>query len=82
MRGLAMGAFIAALAASGTANAALVTETYDFTLGGFEDSGAAVAPPITTISGSFSLTFDPDVSVSGVALTTNSFSVGLFGPPF
>ena len=82
MRGFGLAALAVALCTGGAANSATVTETYDFTFGTFVDSGGSLQPPITTISGSFTLTFDPDVSVTGVGLTTNSFSADLFGPPF
>jgi hypothetical protein len=82
MRGLAAALLFSAVVAGASARAAVVTETYDFTLGGFVDGGDSVAPPITAISGSFTITFDPAVGVSGLELTTNSFSGGSFGPPF
>jgi hypothetical protein len=82
MRGLAAALLFSAVVAGAPARAALVTETYDFTLGGFVDGGGSVAPPVTSISGSFTLTFDPTVAVSGLQLTTNAFSDGSFGPPF
>ncbi len=84
MRGVAAVLLLSAVVAGAPAHAALVTETYDFTLGGFVDGGGppALPPPITSISGSFTVTFDPAVAVSGLELTTNSFSDSLFGPPF
>jgi hypothetical protein len=49
-------------ASATTARAAVITETYDFTLGGFVDFfGNVASPPITSITGSFTLTFDPSV---------------------
>jgi hypothetical protein len=46
------------------ASAATVTETYDFTLTGFVDIEDNSPPPITTVTGSFTATFDPLVSVA------------------
>ena len=80
MRKFGLAALIAAMAAAGAANATMVTETYDVTFGDFQDLG--LSPPIATISGSFTLTFDPAVSVSGLEITTNAFSASLFGPSF
>ncbi len=58
------------------ARAGTVTETYDFTLGGFADAkGNAVTPPIMSLSGSFTITFDPTVApvanqTTGIALNS------------
>jgi hypothetical protein len=46
------------------AKAATVTETYDFTLSNFVDIINNAAAPIPTVTGSFTVTFDPLVSVS------------------
>ena len=46
-------------------SAATITETYAFTLGGFVDIGGAsppVPPPVSEITGSFTVTFDPTLS--------------------
>ena len=51
MRGLAAALLFSAVVAGASARAAVVTETYDFTLGGFVDNGGDSAPPITAISG-------------------------------
>jgi hypothetical protein len=76
-------ASVLTLMAVANARAADITETYNFTLGGFIDGGGSVPPPISTISGSFTLTFDPTAaSTGGGAVTTNAFSAPVFGPPF
>src|SRR5665811_641506 len=82
MRGLAAGVLFSAFVGAAPANAAVVTETYDFTLGSFVDGYGGLAPPIASLSGSFTVSFDPTVAVSGLELTTNAFSDSLFGPPF
>jgi hypothetical protein len=46
------------------AKAATVTETYDFTLSNFVDIINNATAPIPTVTGSFTVTFDPLVSVS------------------
>jgi hypothetical protein len=61
------------------AQAAVVTETYDFTLGDFVDPYAGATAPTSTVTASFTLTFDPSVAytdeTSGV--TVNELSVPL-----
>lgn len=53
----------AALIAAGFgAQAMPVTETLNFTLGGFVDAFSNAPPPIATISGSITVTFDPAVT--------------------
>jgi hypothetical protein len=58
------------------AHAGSVTETYDFSLGGFADFFGNATPPITSITGSFTLTFDPNVptftSTSGIVVNSLS----------
>ena len=69
----------------GVAKAATVSETYNFTLGGFEDTnlppGTSVTPPISSLSGSFTINFDPTALAtnitSGIALTSLSPSIAL-----
>jgi hypothetical protein len=68
--------FAAVLAvAMGTtgAQAAVVTETYSFTMANFIDVGGPVASPLASISGSFTLTFNPNVYVDNATagLTVN-----------
>jgi hypothetical protein len=46
------------------ARAAVVTETYDFTLTNFVDIINNAVAPIPTVTGSFTVTFDPLVSVA------------------
>lgn len=55
---------LAATAASTMGRAALVTETYDFNLSNFIDIGAGppVASPLTLITGSFTISFDPTLT--------------------
>ena len=57
-------AIVAAGLTSLPANAALVTETYSFSLGGFVDiNGSPPLPsPLSNISGSFTVTFDPTLN--------------------
>ena len=45
------------------AHAALVAETYTFAFNGFADVISSVPAPIRHVTGSFTLTFDPDVFV-------------------
>jgi hypothetical protein len=55
------------------AEAAIVTETYSFSMANFIDVGGPVPSPLASISGSFTVTFDPDVYVDNVTtgLTVN-----------
>lgn len=55
------GLFAAVL--TGNAQAAPVTETYNFSLGNFVDIINNASAPIPTVTGSFTVTFDPFVSV-------------------
>ena len=57
-------AFLVYLACLGgtAAHAALVTETYAFTFGGFTDILASATPPMTSLTGSVTLTFDPNIT--------------------
>jgi PEP-CTERM motif len=56
--------FLVCLACLGgtAAHAALVTETYAFTFGGFTDILASATPPMTSLTGSVTLTFDPTIT--------------------
>jgi hypothetical protein len=70
---------LAIFAMTGSAQASSVTETYDFTLSNFVDIGGGNVPaPYTTVTGSFTLTFDPTVTYTdqSAGLTVNSFSGG------
>lgn len=72
-------AAVALLAGIGVAQANTVSETYNFTLGNFEDLGSGnVPPPITSITGSFTLTFDPSLTYidQSAGLSVNSFNAG------
>src|SRR5579859_3229024 len=61
----ATGALVGVLFAALSAQAATVTKTYDFSLGDFIDvTGGGHAPLLSTITGSFTLTFDPAVGVN------------------
>jgi hypothetical protein len=62
-RNLLLSAAVLTSVASG-AQAAVVTETYDFTLTNFVDIINDAVAPIPTVTGSFTVTFDPLVSVS------------------
>ncbi len=65
------------------ARATTVTETYVFTLGGFADTnGTAALPPITSLSGSFTIMFDPAAGLvtdqtAGIALTSLTPAIAL-----
>ena len=61
---LAAGLLLATAAAP--AVAATVTETYSFSFSNFIDVGGALPSPISAISGSFTLTFDPTVDADNV----------------
>jgi PEP-CTERM motif len=67
-------AFLSSLASN--ASAAVVTETYDFTLSNFVNGSGSDPSPVSTITGSFTVTFDPttafDNQTSGV--TVNSLT--------
>ena len=64
------------------AEAALISVSYDFTLGDFIPILGSAPPPITTISGSFSVSFDPTVSVTDTmnGLTVHSLSFTAASP--
>jgi hypothetical protein len=78
MRTLLVASFATLAAGLSSASAAIVTETYSFSLGGFVDVEAdpPVPSPVPTISGSFSVTFDPalDVFNDTTGLVVHSFS--------
>ena len=61
---------------SSEARAAAVTQTYDFSFTNFVDVGGMLPPPITSISGSFTVTFDPSVYADNVTtgVVVNSLS--------
>jgi hypothetical protein len=58
------------------AQAALVTETYDFAFGGFEDYFGHATAPMNTLTGSFTVIFDPTVTTQDrtAGLTIHSLS--------
>jgi hypothetical protein len=102
MKKLVLGSLIVgvlgAAAMSAPANASDITETYAFTLGNFVDVTGNTASPLKTISGSFTITFDPsafaDNQTMGLVVNyltdTNIASpigytndpAGTFGPQF
>jgi hypothetical protein len=78
----AMFALVAASGAARPASAAVITRTFDFTAFNFVALGPFPAvPPYTSVTGSFTVTFDDAVSVSlrtnGVVL--NSLSIPITG---
>jgi hypothetical protein len=78
MRTLLVASFATLAAGLSSASAAVVTETYSFSLGGFQDLQAdpPVPSPVPTISGSFSVTFDPTLNHVNdtTGLVVHSFS--------
>lgn len=68
---------VAVLAAMTTgADAALVTETYDITLGNFVNGAGSDPSPISSLFASFTITFDPTVAVTDqtIGLTVNAYT--------
>jgi PEP-CTERM motif len=80
MRTLLVASFATLAASFSSASAAIVTETYSFSLGGFVDEfgDPPVPSPVATISGSFTLTFDPTLNHvdDTTDLVVHSFSGG------
>jgi hypothetical protein len=78
MRTLLVASFATLAAGLSSASAAVVTETYSFSLGGFVDEfgDPPVPSPVATISGSFTLTFDPTLNHvdDTTGLVVHSFS--------
>jgi PEP-CTERM motif len=78
MRTLLVASFATLAASFSSASAAIVTETYSFSLGGFVDEfgDPPVSSPLATISGSFTLTFDPTLNHvdDTTGLVVHSFS--------
>jgi hypothetical protein len=78
MRTLLVASFATLAAGFSSASAAVVTETYSFSLGGFADGTGdpPVPSPVATISGSFTLTFDPTLNHvdDTTGLVVHSFS--------
>src|SRR5580693_4373952 len=78
MRTLLVASFATLAAGFSSASAAIVTETYSFSLGGFVDEfgDPPVPSPVATISGSFTLTFDPTLNHvdDTTGLVVHSFS--------
>ena len=69
-------ALTAGLLTVSAAQAAIVTQTYHFTLSNFFDIAASpVPPPIGSISGAFTVTFDTDLYVqNGLSVVVNSLN--------
>ncbi|HVJ51598.1 MAG TPA: PEP-CTERM sorting domain-containing protein [Aliidongia sp.] len=70
--------------ASTAARAALITETYQFTLSNFVNvSGGSTPSPFSEITGQVTVTFDPTVSASNVTtgLVFNSYNGPVIQPP-
>jgi hypothetical protein len=80
MRTLLVASLATLAAGFSSASAAIVTETYSFSLGGFVDEfgDPPVPSPVATISGSFTLTFDPTLNHvdDTTDLVVHSFSGG------
>jgi hypothetical protein len=72
-------ALILVFSTIGAAQAATVTETYDFNLSGFVDIFNNATPPISSLSGSFTVTFDPTIAVDNqtTGITQNSLTPGI-----
>lgn len=81
---LLAGVALAVLTMNGTAHSATVTETFDFSLSNFVDVIGNQAPPANSITGSFTLTFDPTILAidTNVGLTVNSFAGTSVSSPF
>jgi hypothetical protein len=62
--------------AFGSAGAQPITETYNFDLGGFVDVLGSSTPPVSNITGSVTLTFDPTLTYDNDTsdITVNSFT--------
>jgi hypothetical protein len=71
-------AIVAAGLVSVPANASTVVETYNITLGGFVDVDLGAPPPVTTVTGSITLTFDPTLNYDNdtADLVVNNFNIG------
>lgn len=54
----------ALLLSASFANASTITETISFQLAGFQDGVGNSTPPISSVDGSFTLTYDPSLSYS------------------
>jgi hypothetical protein len=76
---IALIALLSLFSTLSVARAGTVSETYDFALGGFADAkGNGVTPPITSLSGSFTITFDP--TVAPVANQTTGITLNSLTP--
>jgi hypothetical protein len=64
---------LASTGAAKTANAATITETINFTASGFVPSGAPVDP----VTGSFTITLDPTMSINGTTVMLNNVNITL-----
>lgn len=59
------------------------TSTYSFEVSGFEDGYGSATPPITSVSGSITVTYDPTTTVfsQSSGLVVHSLSFALDSPP-
>jgi hypothetical protein len=76
-----MGALTIALG-QGTASASPIARTFDFTASGFSDVLASNTPPVGTVTGSVTVTFDPAVPEMDVStgIVLNSLNIALGSP--
>ncbi len=74
MRALLL-AGVGAIGWAGAAKAALVTENYMFSLGGFADVIGSSTPPVANVTGSFTLMFDPTVQTTNSTAGLSNVSV-------
>jgi hypothetical protein len=81
MAAAVLGAILASLMTVGSSQASPVTETYSFTLGNFVDIENTAAPPITSVSGSFTLNFDPTTTVDNDTADITGSLTGIPGAP-
>jgi PEP-CTERM motif-containing protein len=81
---LAAGVAFAVLTTIGTAQSATITETYIFSLGNFVDVVGQQTAPVTSVTGSFTFTFNPTIGSgdTNVGLTVNSFTGPTVDSPF
>jgi hypothetical protein len=74
--------FAIALSSFAAATAGTVTETYNFTLNDLTDvSGNSVSAPVSPVTGSFTVTFDPEMSYNNETsgIVENSLNVPIDG---
>jgi hypothetical protein len=76
-----LAAAVAALWVSSAA-AATITRTYAFTTTDLQPGSGSIAAPVSPVTGSFTVTFDPDVAVYDVTtgITLNALNIPLASP--